>query len=261
MKTTMKAATPYAAVTLDELVFSNRNQAYGAYNLRKKYKSRLFAGFLFAAFAFGTVVSVPLIRAYFVKPDEKPITIDRGPIIIDRYDEPIPEVPKIKEPQIAPQVRFVPPVVVDSTDQEMDLESLTEGMNNGDNLMPDSNIIAYVPENIAIPREEEEVPVDFVEENATFQGGELRDFQIWVQKNITYPAEAATNEISGRVNIRFSVNKKGKVCDVEITRGVHKTLDDAAIQAVLSSPQWMPAKQNGSPVKQRFSMQVVFKLQ
>ncbi|MBN2480768.1 MAG: TonB family protein [Bacteroidales bacterium] len=100
----------------------------------------------------------------------------------------------------------------------------------------------------------------FVENQATFQGGDLNDFRNWVQENVVYPAEAIENRIFGRVTVQFVVNTQGKVEDVVILRGVAPSLDQETSRVILSSPAWEPAKQGGMEVKQQFTIPVVFTL-
>jgi len=107
----------------------------------------------------------------------------------------------------------------------------------------------------------EEPAFVIVEENASFQGGDVNTFRIWVQHNMGYPDSAVEANISGRIIVQFSVDHKGKVCDVNILRGVHPLLDKEAIRAILKSPQWVPGKQGGKPVKQQFVIPIIFSLQ
>jgi TonB family protein len=98
----------------------------------------------------------------------------------------------------------------------------------------------------------------YVEQQASFKGGDLENFREWVQKNLIYPEVAKENGIFGRITLQFAVNSQGKVVDVKVLRGVDPSLDNEAIRVVTSSPDWVPAKQSGKNVKQQFVMPVVF---
>lgn len=52
------------AVTLEEIVFENRNKEYGAYVLRRKFRKFLIQAFLISLLTLGIVVLVPFIKAY-----------------------------------------------------------------------------------------------------------------------------------------------------------------------------------------------------
>lgn len=100
-----------------------------------------------------------------------------------------------------------------------------------------------------------------VDEQATFQGGDILKFREWVQKSVVYPEDAIKKGITGKVTLQFAVNSSGKVCDIKILRGVDPMLDNETIRVLESSPDWLPAKKAGSNVKQQFVMPVVFALQ
>ncbi len=132
-------------------------------------------------------------------------------------------------------------------------------------MMPRSNApsvadIQYSEEKSEVVEKEEPVFLT-VEEQATFQGGDLQSFVKWVQANIKYPNELAETSISGRVIVQFSVDQKGKVVDIKILRGLDPLLDNEVIRVLNSSPKWSPAKQGGRAVKQTFTIPIVFKLQ
>jgi periplasmic protein TonB len=107
----------------------------------------------------------------------------------------------------------------------------------------------------------EESGVWFVEENATFRGGDLNNFVNWVKQRILYPAKAIEKGLAGTVFVQFSVDKNGEVCDVRIVRSVHPLLDDEVKRAIQSSPRWSPARQSGTAVKQNFVIPVAFSMQ
>ncbi len=100
-----------------------------------------------------------------------------------------------------------------------------------------------------------------VEQQAQFQGGDIENFREWIQKNVVYPPEAIKNGISGKVMVQFTVDSKGKLGDIKVLRGVDPLLDNAALQALRSSPDWVPAKKDGKEVKQQFVIPVYFTLQ
>jgi protein TonB len=99
-----------------------------------------------------------------------------------------------------------------------------------------------------------------VEEPATFRGGDLNKFSLWVSANISYPQIAVENSISGKVYIQFVVNEKGFVENVEVLRSAHLALDAEAVRIVSKSPQWAPPRQGGKRVRQLFTFPVTFTL-
>ena len=61
--------------------------------------------------------------------------------------------------------------------------------------------------------------------------------------------------------MEFTIDKNGKVTDVEVTNGVHLLLDEEAEKVVKASPDWKPAKIKGKVVKSRISIPVEFRLE
>lgn len=99
-----------------------------------------------------------------------------------------------------------------------------------------------------------------VEENATFEGGDIDKFRTYIANNIKYPEQALKNKIGGIVIVQFVVNAKGKVDKVNILRGINESLDAEVVRVLVNSPIWQPGKQGGKFVNQQFVIPVVFNL-
>ena len=65
----------------------------------------------------------------------------------------------------------------------------------------------------------------------------------------------------GRVIVQFVVNKDGSIVDVKVVRGVDPYLDKEAIRVISTMPKWKPGEQRGKPVRCKFTVPVMFKLQ
>jgi len=98
----------------------------------------------------------------------------------------------------------------------------------------------------------------YVEQMPTFANG---DVNAYLSKNIQYPAAARENNISGRVIVNFIVSEDGSISDVTIVRGIGGGCDEEAKRVVAGMPKWKPGKQNGRPVKVRFTLPILFKLE
>lgn len=75
-----------------------------------------------------------------------------------------------------------------------------------------------------------------------------------------YPTTAIAIGIQGRVMITFVVEKDGTISDAKVVRSVASSLDQEALRMVKSMPKWTPGKQNGNPVRVRYTIPVVFRL-
>lgn len=126
----------------------------------------------------------------------------------------------------------------------------------------DVNQVVEIPTVVEQPQEQEEVEEIFtiVEEKPSFPGGD-KALMEYLSKNIKYPTIAQEAGIKGRVTVSFVVNKDGKIVDVQVVRGVHESLDKEAVRVVQSMPAWKPGKQSGKPVRARYTLPVMFKLQ
>ena len=117
---------------------------------------------------------------------------------------------------------------------------------------------------IVVEEEEDEGPVveeifDVVEEMPEFPGGAAKLYE-YLGKNIKYPEMAKENGIQGKVFVKFTVMSDGKIKNVEVVRGVHKTLDNEALKVVKDMPKWTPGKQRGKAVNCNFTIPIKFKI-
>jgi TonB family protein len=97
------------------------------------------------------------------------------------------------------------------------------------------------------------------DEVAVFKGGETAMYQ-FINSNLTYPEAAKKNNISGRVNLRFSVGTDGNISDVFVTKSADPALDAEAIRVIKLLPTWTPAKLAGTAVKTSYPVTIVFTL-
>lgn len=111
-----------------------------------------------------------------------------------------------------------------------------------------------------VEAEETEEIFTVVEEPTNFPGG-MGELMKWLSKNIEYPEIALENGVQGRVTMSFVVERDGSVTQVKVLRGVDPALDKEATRVVSKMPKWNPGKQRGKPVRQRFSIPVLFRLQ
>ena len=100
---------------------------------------------------------------------------------------------------------------------------------------------------------------DIVEVMPQYPGGQIAMLK-YIMENIKYPEQAMKEGIQGRVTVRFIVEKDGSISDVRPVLSVHPLLNKEAVRVVESMPKWSPGKQNGKPVRVRFNVPVMFKL-
>lgn len=99
-----------------------------------------------------------------------------------------------------------------------------------------------------------------VEQMPSFPGG-MGAMMQYLSSNIKYPKEAEKKGIQGRVLLSFIVQTDGSITDVRISKSVDPSLDKEAIRVVKSMPKWIPGRQNGEPVRVKYTFPVTFRLQ
>lgn len=112
------------------------------------------------------------------------------------------------------------------------------------------------------PKQEEVTQEIFVvvEDAPQFPGGESALMK-YLNENIRYPIVAQENGIQGRVTCQFVVERDGSISDVQVVRGQDPSLDREAVRVIQSMPKWKPGKQRGVPVRVRYTLPVLFRLQ
>ena len=99
-----------------------------------------------------------------------------------------------------------------------------------------------------------------VEQMPEFPGGQA-EMMKYLAQNIQYPANAAKNNVEGRVVLQFVIEKDGRIGEVKIARSVDPELDAEALRVVKSMPNFIPGRQDGKPVAVWYTIPISFKLQ
>ncbi|MBO4718534.1 MAG: TonB family protein [Prevotella sp.] len=100
---------------------------------------------------------------------------------------------------------------------------------------------------------------DVVEEMPEFPGGPAALYETLV-KSIQYPEEARIKGAQGRAIVTFVVEKDGSISNARMVKSVDPSLDAEALRVVNSMPKWNPGKQNGEPVRVKYTAPVRFSL-
>lgn len=94
-------------------------------------------------------------------------------------------------------------------------------------------------------------------EDAAFPNGENAMLQ-WLGRNIEYPRVAKEKGLTGIVYASFVVCTDGELCEFEIAKGVHKSMDKSVLQALKRMPKWKPGKKDGRTTRTHFTLPVQF---
>ena len=70
----------------------------------------------------------------------------------------------------------------------------------------------------------------------------------YISENFVIPEKAIKKKIAGTSYVKFIVNKKGEVTNIEVIKSAHKILNHPCIKAVQAIPNLIPGKQLGKEV-------------
>ncbi len=205
----------------------------------------LFVGFEWTESEMKIDTSGALVEAVFEEEIEIPIT---------EQQEVVQAAPPPEAPSIAETLTIVDN---DSDIQESAIQSSEE--------TGEAVEIKYVAPTV-IEEEEEEAPdeqeiFEVVEEMPEYPDGGMTGLMQFLSKNIKYPAIAQENGVQGRVSVQFVVNTDGSIVNATVVRGVDPYLDKEALRVVNAMPKWKPGKQRGKPVRVKYTVPVMFRLQ
>lgn len=261
-------AQEFLTASFDDMVFEGKNKEYGAYELRKNYSRFLMLALFIGLGCYIVGFTSPYIISMFEKAEG---AAAKKKITYTELSEPPPidkNVPPPPPPNIPPPppktIKFTPPVI--KPDEEVkpedvpppveELQKTDPGPTNETD--PNANVnFNDAPVNPVV--EEKEKPLMYVEQMPTFPGGDKARIA-FLQKNVKYPTAARENNISGKVVVKFVVNKDGSISDLEVLRPVGGGCTEEALRVIKMMPKWNPGIQNGNPTAVYFNLPIEFKL-
>lgn len=279
----MSLLPAFLSDSLDEVVFEGRNQAYGAYQLRRDYQQNLASagGFtlLFGALLFlggagwsrlHPVAATPLAHPVILKTIEvePPATavIEHPKVVAARPPRTRAAATHVASPtptQVAkddvPQPKLAKPQPTEITDGPTSLVatnatglsdpslSVTDAGGDGTEAGP-----ATAPASNA--------PFVAVEKMPEFTGGQAALLR-YLQKHLRYPSSALAAGVGGRVFMSFVVGADGSISEVTILKGLGYGLDEEAQRVVRQMPAWVPGYQSKHAVPVRFTLPITFSIQ
>ncbi len=257
------------------VVFKGRNQAYGAYELRKENPRNTNRALIIAIACFVVVLASPTIwnkiKGFIPKADEKVKITDvvlMPPPPLDKAKPPPPPAKEPPKPKVD-QVRFPPPVVKPDnevrekdppTEKQLEVADPGQKEQKGD---PNQEVRIDEPVGNADVKNVTEATDNqvftAVEIQPEYPGGEAALGRFLI-KNIRYPSIAKENNIQGKVNIQFVVERDGSLTDIKVIREPGSGTGDEAVRVLKLSPHWKAGVQNGKPVRVQFTLPVNFSL-
>ncbi len=262
-------------LTLDEIVFENRNKEYGAYDLRNQYPRLLTKSFIVGTALFLVAALSPFIYLTIKRLTEPPpqevkadlVEILQEDRIIEQPKEeepPPPPPPKeeekieviqnvVPEPVKAPKIETPPPPISKQLETQTGLVA-QEGVKAPAYTPPPPPPSTGTRTSTAEvkPQVNENQVYTEVEQTAEFPGG-INSFRNKVSSNFDGSAMNG-DEGTVKTEITFVVERDGSITDVKASGG-NSDFNSEAIRTIKSiKNKWTPAKINGQSVRYRFRL-------
>ena len=97
-----------------------------------------------------------------------------------------------------------------------------------------------------------------VDPSPQFPGGEAALLK-FIEENLCPFPGGVESDITGRVTLSFIVEADGTLTHFEVMRSPAKELSEEALRVVKLMPKWLPATQNGKPVRIRYVLPIIFR--
>lgn len=249
-----------------DILFENRNKAYGAYALRKNYNRRLMQALG------GTGLFVLLFIAL---QSMKPKNNISGPIFGDTVEVSLVDPPRDRVKPVEPArpkqpVRStvndnIPVIKPDSKVPETKIptqEDITNG-NPGTKTVDgpgsiDPGPAAPGPAGVAPaepkPEQFDEVTVRVHPDVMPAFTGDIVKYML---RNLRQPDDLEDGQ-KIVVKVKFVVTKEGEISDVEVIQSGRPDLDNEVMRVVKKMPRWKPGMQGGRNVPVYFNLPVTF---
>ncbi len=268
----MKTALILKSDVLD-IIFDNRNKAYGAYDLRKFYDNRLMK-------SLGMMIAVVAVLSAFTFIPEKEV-IDNKEEYVPTYAYIIPEAKEKIKPaekprelqkpkQKVPTLIWVTPVIVNHLEPVKPLADLSDSIaisnttQNGESgkhpviIQPNpGNSGSNGPlEPPAKPTIEINTPVNNPEIMPSYPGG-MEALRKFLQRNLTNPKEMEEgDEVS--VKIKFVVGYDGRLQSFITVLDGGEEFNKEVVRVLKKMPNWEPGKSKGQNVAVYYTIPVKF---
>ncbi|RQO34146.1 energy transducer TonB [Chryseobacterium sp. KBW03] len=262
-------------LTLDEIVFENRNKEYGAYDLRHQYPRLLTKSFIIGTALFLLAALSPFIYLTIKNLTAPPKQEVKADLVDILEEEPIIEQPKeeepppppppkeeekieviqnvVPEPVKAPKIETPPPPITKQ------LETTT-GLNNQEGVKAPAYTPPPPPPSTGTKASTVEVKTNNpneiykdVDQSAEYPGGmgALRKF---LGDNFdTSLMEGGEGTLKAK--LKFVVEKDGTVSAVTIEeKSPNGDFNSEAVRVVKKLKKWTPAKRNGESVRSYYSV-------
>ncbi|RVU02961.1 energy transducer TonB [Mucilaginibacter limnophilus] len=265
-----------------DLVFTNRNKSYGAYELRQSYgKTMTKAMGIAFAFVAASILAFTINKKPVVI--EKPLVDKDIETVVDlshapKVEKPVEpaksEIPKTPPPakaEAAKTTAIPTKVTSDPVPDEPPTKTEIETSAVGPTKSEGVNTPGNAPEGTPDGSDKGGGTVSGTEDTGihdTFETMEKMPMpvggqQAWtkfLQRNLRFPSEAQEQGVNGRVFISFIIEKDGKLSDITVLRGGEHGFGEEALRVLKKAAAWTPGIQNGRPVRVKYVIPINFQM-
>lgn len=259
----------------EDLIFENRNKAYGAYDLRVNYSVNLMRSFFITI---GILVLFAFIIYRVTRSDDsvyKSAKMTTPIVMKDRYV--IESSFKVRDIQVGkiqkPVTATFPKSIVDPLSFKV-TSKVVEPAKAIDPVDPPAVVTPVVG---AVPGG---VPVDppisdiggsgagllpsvvssaVVDKLPEFPGG-MEGFYSFLSKHVRFPKEARQEGISGKLFVSFVIDKAGNLVEIEFMKKAGFGMEEAVMAVLEQSPKWKPGLVGSQQVSTKMILPVTFNL-
>ncbi len=255
-----------------DILFENRNKAYGAYDLRKFYNDRLKKALgiiIVMTAALCAFTFLPRKKGYETSSYTIPEDTKLGQVKKSEVKPPeikpktsIPVQTNVATAKLVPNIKIVPDK--DSSDNlDIDLDKLAIGNTTTNPINPGGPQIIAPPGNGSgdntepvKPVIDKTVPISDPEIMPSYPGG-MEALRKFLQRNLQNPKDMEEGELVS-VRIKFVVGYNGKLQSFVTVEDGGEEFNKEVIRVLKKMPDWIPGKSNGENVSVYFTIPVKF---
>lgn len=277
--------------TMDEIVFENRNKAYGAYVLRREVSKNEKIGFLVTILLFITALYMgKLAQGLFsnglalVHNEGKTVTSQLADVHTEEYVRPKPEIktePPKELPNTSPEQNVIAVTQPQQNTQDFrDMKAVDDSKAGKDNLAKQSDLVDKTVGTVTTPKDPDYVavvstpavvtstpePVKVVTERPrpvaeimpAFPGGQAA-LLAYLKKEMS-KFVFSDNEQDGKIFIRFYIDLDGSIKEATVVKDdVGGYFSKRALSVINKMPLWSPGKQGNQAVRVFYTIPITYK--
>jgi periplasmic protein TonB len=248
----------------EDIIFENRNKAYGAYAIRKNNNADVLKA---EAISIGIGILIFIIPILI--PDDKIVVpvieeptggLELKEYVIETTPPPAPQPPMRRvDASIIPTTVTSDPVP-DEPIVETPPTAGSAGTEGGEE-NTGSDVVVTTGSGIGTePVVEAPKVYTYVAVMPEFEGG-YKEMMKFLQRNVRYPRPAERRGAEGTVYVSFVIGPDGSVINALVEKGFDRDCDAEAVRVVSKMNKWKPGIQNNTPVFVKMVLPIKFKLE